>query len=149
MHQRRTTISLDESIRLRKKVLAGVMSAGLLLMSLIAWGNEHDTKWIAPEAAAVRKNPIAADQASVQAGKKTYKQECYSCHGKGGVGNGPQAMDLETPPGNLQLPEVQAQSDGTLFWKITEGKKPMPTLKAKLTDADRWNVVNYLRTFKK
>jgi mono/diheme cytochrome c family protein len=132
-----------------KTALCCAAGGTVLAVFLLASGSAHDVKWIAPASAEAVKNPVAADKASIDAGKKVYKKECYSCHGKSGEGNGPQADDLETPPGNLQLSEVQEQSDGALFWKISEGKKPMPTLKAKLSETDRWNVINYLRTFKK
>ena len=35
-----------------------------------------------------------------------------------------------------------------LFWKITEGRKPMPSTKKSLTEEQRWQVVNYIRTLK-
>jgi len=37
------------------------------------------------------------------------------------------------------------QSDGEIFWKVTEGKSPMPSFKRDLTPDQRWDVVNYLR----
>jgi mono/diheme cytochrome c family protein len=32
-----------------------------------------------------------------------------------------------------------------LFWKLTEGRKPMPSFAENYSDEDRWNVINYLR----
>jgi mono/diheme cytochrome c family protein len=107
------------------------------------------TKWVAPASASGKKNPVAASDASIQAGKKIFGKECTSCHGKTGVGNGPKAADLEKPPGNLTTKEFQSQTDGAIFWKITKGKKPMPTFATAYTDEERWSVVNYLRTFGK
>jgi mono/diheme cytochrome c family protein len=132
-----------------KITCAGALTCLVLGTCLPASGNVPAAKWTAPASADAVKNPVAPDPSSIEAGKKTYKKECFSCHGKGGEGNGPQAKDLETPPGNLRLPETQKQTDGAMFWKISEGKKPMPTLKAKLSEAERWNVVNYVRTLKK
>ncbi|MCZ6765924.1 MAG: cytochrome c, partial [bacterium] len=43
--------------------------------------------------------------------------------------------------------EMNKQSDGELFWKITTGKPPMPTFGQILSDEQRWLVVRYLRTF--
>ena len=34
-----------------------------------------------------------------------------------------------------------------MFWKITEGKKPMPSFEKLTTEDERWHVVNYVRTF--
>ena len=42
---------------------------------------------------------------------------------------------------------MREESDGALFWKITVGKKPMPGYGTRLSPADRWNVINYLRSF--
>ena len=41
---------------------------------------------------------------------------------------------------------VKKQSDGALFWKLTEGKAPMPAYDKTLSETDRWQVINYLRT---
>ena len=52
-------------------------------------------------------------------------------------------------PGVLQLPAVQQQSDGTLFWKITNGNpdRGMPSF-SRLPELQRWQLVLYLRTLK-
>ncbi len=93
---------------------------------------------------------IAADAASIAAGKVLWSTHCKSCHGAKGLGDGPKAEQLETETGDLTISEVQAQSDGSFFYKTTEGRDDMPSFKKKLPDADeRWNLVNYMRTLKK
>ena len=42
---------------------------------------------------------------------------------------------------------VDAMSDGEIFWKITNGRKPMPSFKIRLTDEQRWELVNLIRSF--
>ena len=103
-------------------------------------------EWVAPARAAAKKNPVKADAASLGRGKAVYTAECASCHGNGGRGDGPSAKDLEKSPGDMT--KLGSQSDGALFWKITEGKKPMASFSTKLTEQQRWDVVNYLRTLK-
>ncbi len=103
-------------------------------------------EWKAPARAARKKNPIPSDANSIAAGKAVYVQECLSCHGTAGKGDGPAAKDLDPKPGDLSSQKVRDQTDGELFWKITTGKKPMPTFEMTLTDEQRWSVVNYLRT---
>jgi len=44
---------------------------------------------------------------------------------------------------------MRTESDGEFFWKITKGKKPMPSYEARLTPNDRWNVINYVRSLAK
>jgi mono/diheme cytochrome c family protein len=81
-------------------------------------------------------------------GKALYQVNCEACHGKKGLGNGSKAPDLKTTPGNFTKDTFQSQTDGTIFYKMTEGRKEMPKAKKDLpNDIDRWNLVNYLRTF--
>ena len=74
-------------------------------------------------------------------------KQCASCHGTTGEGDGPAANDLERKPDSLKHPEAAKESDGELFWKLTEGKKPMPSFAKLLSEEDRWHVINYTRTF--
>ena len=120
-------------------------SAILIVFAAIAQSDD----WKAPETAKEKKNPIASDEASIAAGKKGYEKECLNCHGKKGKGDGPNSLTLEKEVGDLTSAKAQDQSDGELFWKISEGKKPMPIGKKTLSEEQRWQVVNYIRTFKK
>ena len=103
-------------------------------------------KWVAPAAEAGKKNPVPVNDSSVALGQKIYLQRCAGCHGKTGKGDGPDAADLGIHPAKLADAVVQEQTDGALFWKVTAGKKPMPSYRTRLSPTDRWNVINYLRT---
>ena len=105
--------------------------------------------WQAPARAARKKNPIPADDKSIAAGKDVYAHQCRSCHGDRGKGDGPGSKDLNPKPRDLGAQNVADQSDGALFWKITEGKKPMPSFEKTMTEEQRWQVVNYIRTYAK
>lgn len=115
-----------------------------LIFSAIA---TTEDSWAAPARASAKKNPVTADASSIARGKTVYTAECFTCHGPSGKGDGPQAKDLEKNPGNLT--NLQGQSDGALFWKVSEGRKPMPTFSSKLTEQQRWDVVNYIKTLSK
>ena len=106
-------------------------------------------KWIAPAAEARKKNPVAVTESSLAAGQKIYLKRCVACHGKTGNGDGPDAADLGIDPAKLSDPAIRVETDGELFWKITVGKKPMPGYGTRLSPADRWNVINYLRSLAK
>ena len=110
---------------------------------------EPDSKWQAPASEKQRKNPIAANETSLTAGKAVYFRRCADCHGKTGNGDGPDAVDLGIHPAKFSDPSMRTESDGEFFWKITKGKKPMPSYEARLTPNDRWNVINYVRSLAK
>ena len=116
------------------------------VIGVVAFAIAAQEKWTAPARASAKKNPVAADAASIGRGKAVYTAECASCHGTRGKGDGPSAKDLEVPAGDLT--KLGGQSDGALFWKVTEGKKPMASYATKLSEQQRWDVVNYIRTLK-
>ncbi len=102
-----------------------------------------------PEEAAEVPNPIAFSDESVAAGAEIYTANCAACHGDEGEGDGPAAVALEKPPADLHEDHVQDLSDGALFYIITHGRAetPMPAWEEVLDEDQRWNVVNFLRTF--
>ena len=102
--------------------------------------------WVCPARAARKKNPIAADAKSIAAGKDVYVAQCVKCHGDAGKGDGPSAKDVDPKPRDLSDPKIASQSDGSIFWKLTTGRKPMPTFENLISEDDRWNVINYVRT---
>jgi mono/diheme cytochrome c family protein len=118
--------------------------------ALVALSEEPSKgKWSAPAAEAQKKNPVAANESSLAAGHKIYSKTCAMCHGKTGDADGPAVIELNIHPAKLSDPKVSAESDGSLFWKVTTGKKPMPAYGKRMSDTDRWNVVNYVRTLSK
>src|SRR5215475_9077277 len=106
-------------------------------------------KWLSPAASAAKKNPITSTPESIGAGQKTYSKTCAMCHGKAGDADGPAVIELNIHPARLSDPRMANESDGALFWKITTGKKPMPAYGKRLSETDRWNLVNYIRTLPK
>jgi mono/diheme cytochrome c family protein len=106
-------------------------------------GYQPDSSWQAPEEAAGRQNPLSSRVQLAAGGRKLFIRNCVECHGADGAG-------LEKKhSANLQLPIVQQQSDGTLFWKITNGNadRGMPSF-SKLPELQRWQIVLYIRTLK-
>ena len=92
-------------------------------------------KWLSLAASAAKKNPIAPTQDSIAAGQRIYSKTCM--------------IELNIHPAKLSNPQLDREPDGALFWKITTGKKPMPAYGKRLSETDRWNLVNYIRTIPK
>ena len=108
---------------------------------------DQSEDWKVPEASVKMKNPVEADSESISIGKSLYTKHCKSCHGTEGLGDGTKAEELDTFPGDFSTKEFQAQTDGALFYKLTEGRDEMPEFTKKIPEEeDRWMIVNYLRT---
>lgn len=110
-------------------------------------------QWQAPADAANVANPMKSKPDAAKMGREFYMQKCVDCHGKNGQGNGWMSATMKRegkplPPTNLASQMVQANSDGELFWKITNGKSPMPANRIRFNDDERWYIVAYLRTLK-
>jgi mono/diheme cytochrome c family protein len=106
-------------------------------------GYQQDPGWRAPSEAAARPNPLAKHPEAAAGGEKLFNRNCVECHGDNGAG-------LEKKhAADLQLSMVQQQSDGTLFWKITNGNpdRGMPSF-SRLPELQRWQLVLYLRKLK-
>ena len=110
------------------------------------------SKWVAPSTAKTIKSPLTGNQNDLKEGKKIFTEMCVICHGLKGKGDGIAAASLNPKPANFNSKTVQDQTDGELFWKITNGNAPtaaMAAYKDILTEKQRWQMVAYIRTFKK
>jgi mono/diheme cytochrome c family protein len=120
-------------------------AAAVLVLALAAgpaaWAQGE---WKAPADARAAKNTVKG----VGDAKKLVDTNCVPCHGAGGKGDGPAAAALPIKPADWTSDKVQKQSDGELFWKISNGRGAMPPWKS-LPEKDRWELVNYIRTLKK
>jgi mono/diheme cytochrome c family protein len=115
---------------------------------VFASGAMAQAPWAAPEAEKAKKNPLPADKKIIEQGEQIAKVNCVSCHGAKGKGDGVAAAALNPKPADWTSSRVQAESDGELFWKISNGRGPMPPWKH-LPENDRWAVIRYIRSLKK
>lgn len=135
-----------------RKTFIAITSAtlGCLLISFNTTAQGQQPKpWDVPAEYKTMKNPVAKTDDSNNAGKVLYTKHCASCHGKTGLGDGVKARALQTFPGDFSAAAYQNQTDGEHFYKTKFGRSEMPKYEGKLTDDDIWNMVNYMRTFKK
>jgi mono/diheme cytochrome c family protein len=122
----------------------------ILIIFLSAFAYQDKKPWPVPEKFNKMANPVAFNDESIKAGKELWAKHCQSCHGKSGLGDGSKAAQLKTEPGDFSQGGFQKQPDGAIFYKLSEGREDMPSFKKKLTDdEDRWQLVNYVRTFGK
>ena len=106
--------------------------------------------WPVPDKNAKTANPVKSSAESIAAGKALWGLHCSSCHGKKGLGDGTKAAQLKTTPQDMSKADFQGQTDGALYYKISEGRDDMPSFKKKIPDAeDIWSLVDYVRTLKK
>lgn len=92
------------------------------------------------------KNPIPADADSLERGASLYATNCASCHGEGGMGDGPAAAALDPAPAPVAY-SSRMLADDYLFWRISEGGVPfgssMPAWKT-FDEEARWDMINYM-----
>ena len=119
----------------------GIIGAAALLLAAASTASAQD--------AAKLKNPVAANAASIAAGKTAYQKYCKFCHGDDAKGNGALAPKGTNPPNLTDATWDHGSTDGEIFMAIKEGVGPkfdMKAMKAKMMDKDIWNTVNYLRS---
>jgi mono/diheme cytochrome c family protein len=119
-----------------------LLTVVFVLMSLLASGGqvrERDPAWIAPPEDALKVNPFANRADAAAGGGKLFRHYCSTCHGDDahGTSKGP----------DLTQRDVQAQTDGALFWKISGGntRQGMPSFSF-LPGPQRWQLVLHVRT---
>jgi len=105
--------------------------------------------WAIPPEAKLVKNPLTIDPAvAAKQILPVYLDKCSECHGETGQGNGPQAKMYDPRPRMLtDAPHLATVTDGELFYVISQGHKPMPSYKRKLTEDQRWQLVLLIRAF--
>ena len=135
---------------MRMRRIPGVVLCTVGVSLLVAsWALPHGNKnWPVPEEAKKKTNPLAASPAALQAAKAIYDEKCAQCHGDAGKGDGSEAMMYDVKPADFTDAHMMGEmSDGEIFFKMSEGRMPMPAFKKQLTEEQRWQLVHYVRTF--
>ena len=137
---------MDARQKLKLRKILFVVLLALIALSIVL-GVTHRGQWNIPEDAKLRQNPIHASPQAIDSAHILYDDHCERCHGKTGKGDGVDATKFSTSPRDLSdSSRMSAQSDGQLFYKISEGRKPMPEFKTKLTEEQRWQLVLLMRS---
>jgi putative copper resistance protein D len=88
-----------------------------------------------------RRPPVTYHAESIAAGRAVYGEHCAGCHGVRGSGDGaPTLRPLTGPPS-------ARRHAGELFWLVSHGipGKDMPGFATRLSEAQRWDVINFIR----
>jgi mono/diheme cytochrome c family protein len=138
---------MKEDTIISKSVKSKFASALFLVFSLsYLFTLAQNPPWFAPKDSDNLKNPLAGNTSVVSDARALYIANCGPCHGDKGRGDGPAASGLNPKPADHSSVAVQNESDGALFWKLSEGRAPMPGYKKIFSDQQRWELINYIRT---
>ena len=123
---------------MRRTILVVVLAVATAAAVAQNLAYRQDPDWQAPPDAASKPNPLSGRPELAAGGRKLYKRHCATCHDEDGKGIKNAA--------DLQLDVVQQQSDGSLYWKITNGnsRRGMPSFSS-IPEMQRWQIVLHLR----
>jgi len=146
-----------------KKVFLGVLVMGFLMSACGSSSSESGMGFemgpgggmsarhhaVVPAEYASLKSP-SVTQADIDAGGTLYASMCASCHGDGGMGDGPAASALDPAPAPAPVAHTSTMlGDGYLYWRIADGGSAfgttMPSWKGSLSEKDIWSVIAYMR----
>jgi high-affinity iron transporter len=126
------------------------------LDSLLAGVESHRAVGeLAPRVAALRTrlsrqlgvelDPFPASPPSLARGATLFGEQCASCHGPAGRGDGPAARGLAPPPADLAQAALAAESPLDFYRRINVGVAgtAMPGFADRLSLADRWALALY------
>jgi mono/diheme cytochrome c family protein len=133
------------TLRQRKMVFVSLLA---IIVTAVAYSIYESQDWPVPEAAKQVKNPVQSSPAALASARAVYLDKCANCHGDTGKGDGPDAQTYYPHPASLgDASRMEGKSDGELFYRITNGRRPMPAFKKRLSDEQRWQLVLFIRTF--
>jgi len=134
------------SLKVRKILFAAILV--LTFVIVVYWMVQENKPWIVPPEYRSLKNPLTPSEANLKAARQMYVDECAQCHGERGKGDGPEARSHYPLPADLtDAKRMASVADGEVFYQITEGRRPMPRFKNRLTEDQRWQLVLLVRSF--
>jgi mono/diheme cytochrome c family protein len=134
------------NLQTRKILFASLLA--LICIALVYAAFQREKPWVVPEEVKRLKNPLTPSESTLKAARGIYMDECAQCHGEHGKGDGPEAAMHDPPPSDItDARHMNTVTDGEIFYQISEGRKPMPSFKKRLTEDQRWGLVLRVRSF--
>ena len=100
--------------------------------------------WKVPADKAKALSPFIFTDETRKAGEVLYIDKCQACHGDPGSGN---VLMTIPAPTDLATEKMQRNTDGEMFYKISEGHTVMLSFKDILSATEIWKIVSYIRSF--
>jgi len=140
-------MSTDAQISLKTRKILFAALLAMICVALVYAALQRDKPWVVPEEVKRLKNPLPPSVSTLKAARGIYLHQCAQCHGEHGTGDGPEAtMHSEAPADLTDTRHMNAVTDGEIFYQISEGRKPMPPFKKRLTEDQRWGLVLLVRS---
>ncbi|SHM66449.1 Cytochrome C oxidase, cbb3-type, subunit III [Roseovarius litoreus] len=96
------------------------------------------------------RSDVRATPQVIAAGRTLYSNNCASCHGAEGLGDGKAGRSLVPSPALLrQFVQMPMSGDEYLLWTISEGGErfgtDMPAFRETLSEEEIWKIIAYMR----
>lgn len=126
----------------------GQMGSGMRQRMARHWTFMHEG---IPAAYQGARNPFASYTKIINEGHDLYQQNCASCHGATGLGDGEMANSLNPSPALLAyMIQMPMSVDAYMLWSISEGGEAfgtaMPAFKDALTQDEIWKIIAFMRS---
>jgi molybdopterin-containing oxidoreductase family membrane subunit len=118
----------------------------VVLVMMMVPGLSYGQQWVVPVERKAKLSETKFTDEMTKSGTQLYQTNCKSCHGDPGKNN---VTKLTPPPPDPVSEKMQQNTDGELYFKIQEGRGPMPSFKNALTSSEVWQVISFVRSFNK
>jgi len=126
-------------------LLAGCITGGELFeKGIIAHYGNSNTGWHSATGQEL-ENPVKSDERSLKSGKDLFLSLCASCHGDNAKGGGTATASMDPKPANLAL-AAKEKPASYLYLQMSQGRLGMPIWKKQISENERWDIVNYLKS---
>jgi copper transport protein len=141
-------ISRTRDVLRRERIGLYAASFAVAMIGGVLYARASAASVLPPDVKSLR-NPFPPDTASIERGRTLYEQNCVTCHGLTGRGDGPLAATLRPRPADFRAHMAAGHTDGELFTWLSKGVPgtAMPAFEGQISEDDRWHLINYIRGF--